>query len=311
MADRACSLAPASLPVAAQLSAPAPSDAKASPSAPPVRPATIPSCRIFLDVFAGASAPVTSAFKSFGLLCLQPIDLLHGSGVDVLCPEHRQRLRKLCASGVVGLALAAPPCGAFSLARLRPGGPRPVRTPEFPDGLSGLRSDQVRELQISKELHDLARELLALVSMRGGIILFENPTSSLTWKTQGSDAWMRQFTPYLASVAACAHGMNAFKSWLFCCNHPDVMLLASVCSHPKGTHPSLSGKRSSDGTFLTRLTALYPQSLANAIADIFKSALSVGEEEVPFLQWENLFRPKTQDRRWMRRVQLCILGSAS
>ena len=130
--------------------------------------------------------------------------------------------------------------------------------------------------------------LLALVSLRGGIILFENPTSSLTWKTQGSDAWMRQFTPYLASVAACAHGMNAFKSWLFCCNHPDVMRLASVCSHPKGTHPSLSGKRSSDGTFLTRLTALYPQSLANAIADIFKSALSVGEEEVPFLQWERL-----------------------
>ena len=89
-------------------------------------------------------------------------------------------------------------------------------------------------------------------------------------------------------MAACAHGMNACKSWLFCCNHPDVMRLASVCSHPKGTHPSLSGKRSSDGTFLTRLTALYPQSLADAIADIFKSALSVGEEEVPFLQWERL-----------------------
>ena len=124
--------------------------------------------------------------------------------------------------------------------------------------------------------------------MRGGIILFENPTSSLTWKVKGSDAWMRQFTPYLASVAACAHGMNAFKSWLFCCNHPDVMRLASVCSHPKGTHPSVSGKRSSDGAFLTRLTALYPQSLANAIAQIFRSALSVGDELVPFLQWERL-----------------------
>ena len=265
-------------------------------------------------MFAGASAPVTSAFKSLGRLCLQPIDLLHGSGVDVLCPEHKHRLRKLCASGVVGLALAAPPCGAFSLARLRPGGPRPVRTPEFPSGLSGLRPDQVRELQISKELHVNS---WPWCPCGGGIILFENPTSSLTWKTQGSDAWMRQFTPYLASVAACAHGMNAFKSWLFCCNHPDVRLLASVCSHPspKGTHPSLSGKRSSDGTFLTRLTALYPQSLADAIADIFKSALSVGEEDVPFLAAltgsSPLFCPKTQDRRWMRRVQLCLLGSAS
>ena len=113
------------------------------------------------------------------------------------------------------------------------------------------------------------RELLSL-SMRGGIILFENPTSSLTWKTQGAEAWMRQFTPYLASVAACAHGMDAFKSWLFCSNHPDVMRLAS--------HPPLSGKRSSDGTFLTRLTALYPQSLADAIAKIFGSAVSLGKE---------------------------------
>ena len=47
------------------------------------------------------------------------------------------------------MALAAPPCGAFSLSRLKPGGPPPVRTPEFPDGLSGLRPDQVSELQLS------------------------------------------------------------------------------------------------------------------------------------------------------------------
>ena len=169
--------------------------------------------RIFVDLFLGASAPV---IKCLGFLCLQPIDLLRGAGVDVLCPEHKQRLRKLCASGVVGLALAAPPCGAFSLARLKPGRPRPVRNPQFPDGLPGLRPDQLRELTVSRELRDFARELLSLVSMRGGIILFENPTSSLTWKIQGADAWMRQFTPYLANVAACSHGMDAFKNWLFC-----------------------------------------------------------------------------------------------
>ena len=86
----------------------------------------------------------------------------------------------------------------------------------------------------------------------------------------------------------CPRNECFHKSWLFCCNHPDVMHLASVCSHPKGTHPSLSGKRSSDGTFLTRLTALYPQSLANAIAQTFRSALSVGRELVPLLQWERL-----------------------
>ena len=83
----------------------------------------------------GASAPVSNALKRLGLRCLQPIDLLRGAGIDVLCPEQKQRLRKVCASGIVGLALAAPPCGAFSLVRLKPGGPRPVRSPQFPDGL--------------------------------------------------------------------------------------------------------------------------------------------------------------------------------
>ena len=38
-----------------------------------------------------------------------------------------------------------------------------------------------------------------------------NLASSLTWQTKFADAWMRLFTPYLANVAACAHGMNALK----------------------------------------------------------------------------------------------------
>ena len=87
-------------------------------------------------------------------------------------------ISSVCASSASGVA--APPCGAFSLARLRPGGPRPVRTPQFLDGLPGLRPDQMREFNVSTELHEFARELLSLASMRGGIILFENPTSSLT-----------------------------------------------------------------------------------------------------------------------------------
>ena len=172
-----------------------------SPSVQLEQPVFLPCCRMFLKFFR-------DALKRFGFLCLQPIDLLHGAGVDVLCPQHKQRAQALCFWRSWA-ALAAPPCGAFSLARLKPGGPRPVRNPQFPDGLPGLRPDQLRELTVSRKLHVFACELLSLVSMRGGIILFENPTSRLTWKTQGAEAWMRQFTPYLANVAACSHGTCA------------------------------------------------------------------------------------------------------
>ena len=34
---------------------------------------------VFLDLFSGASAP---ALRKLGVLCVQPIDLLRGSGVD-------------------------------------------------------------------------------------------------------------------------------------------------------------------------------------------------------------------------------------
>ena len=194
----------------------------------------------------------------------------------------------LCASGVVGLALAAPPCGGYSLARLKPGGPSAIRTREHPDGLPALSASQLRELTVSRELHEFSRELLPVVAMRGGIILCENPVSSLTWKTRGAASWMRQFTPYLAQVAACQHGMNALKHWLFCSNRPVVLQLASACPHAKGTHPALSGKPSADGTFLTRLTALYPESLASAIASLFSPALTVRSQLIPFADWRRL-----------------------
>ena len=85
------------------------------------------------------SAAIQAAAQQWNfIVCMQPIDLLRGSGVDALCPENKHRLRKLCASGIVGVALAVPPCSGFSLARLKPGGRLLIRTPDFPAGLLSL-----------------------------------------------------------------------------------------------------------------------------------------------------------------------------
>ena len=96
-------------------------------------------CAVVLDLFSGASAPVTRR----GVLCFQPIDLLRGSGVDA----NKLRLRKLCASGIVGLA---PPCAAYSQARLKP------KTPDLFVPLSTLT-----ELGVAKKMHLGARALRA------------------------------------------------------------------------------------------------------------------------------------------------------
>ena len=100
-----------------------------------------------------------------------------------------QNTNSVCASFVRQVSLDL----LWPLHRVEPF-PRPVRTPQFPDGLPQLLPDQLRELTISRELREFARELLSLVAMRGGVILFENPASSLTWEARGAEAWMRQFT---------------------------------------------------------------------------------------------------------------------
>ena len=85
--------------------------------------------------------------------------------------------RNVCAeSGTVGAAAAAPPCASFSRARLRPGGPPPVRTVQYPTGIPSPTPAQSAELSVSSSLRSRARHFLSLVAARGGLILLKNPT---------------------------------------------------------------------------------------------------------------------------------------
>ena len=214
---------------------------------------------------------------ALGRMCFQPVDLLSGEHIDLLHDETFASLRRLCASGLVGAAAAAPPCSAFSRSRLLPGGPPPIRTISHPRGKDRLSPPQATELATSSLIHVRCRELLALVAARGGLIWLENPTSSLLWLDSQVMAWCRTHTPFASTVAACAHSVPAHKSWTFMCNHDSISSVASTCTHPLGFHPALSGKRSSDGTFLTRQTAQYPSSLASLLASVASPFVDKGQ----------------------------------
>ena len=230
--------------------------------------------RFLLDLFAGAGSPVSVAAARLHLDRFEPVDLLSGPAVNLLQDDDFQLIRRLCASGLVGVAVAAPPCSSFSRLRLRPGGPAPVRTPEHPLGLPNLRPDQQQELQQSRLLHARARELLSLVAAQGGAVVLENPTSSLTWLDPAMTAWLRSTAPFLVDVAACAHGLDAAKSWLFATNVAALRSLASACQHPPKHHPPIAGRRLPDGTFASRLTARYPDSLAAGLISCLRVVLT-------------------------------------
>ena len=133
---------------------------------------------------------------------LEPVDLLVGPAHDLLNDSTFSNLQRLCSSGLVGVAAAAPPCSAFSRARLRPGGPPPVRTLNHPKGIPDPTLSQAKELQTSSLLHSRTRFLLHLVACRGGLIWLENPSSSLLWLDPDVTAWCRLTAPHGATVAA-------------------------------------------------------------------------------------------------------------
>ena len=270
----------ASGPLQACLAAP-------TPSAVP-----LPSCKLFVDLFAGASAPLSAALAALGLARLEPLDKLHGCAFDLLDDAQYSNLCGLACSGIVGAASAAPPCAPFSRVRLRPGGPLPVRTPQFPTGIPFPTPSQAEELRISSLLHERARHFLSLVAAHGGLIILENPSSSLLWLDPSVRAWLAVHAPFCCHVAACQYGLPLPKSWAFWASHPVLQPVACKCPHPPRYHPSFAGRRNPDGSFATRQTACYPDALAAALAQHIAPFLSVRQDPVPLSAWTS-FLPRT------------------
>ena len=101
-------------------------------------------------------------------------------------------------------------------------------------------------------------------------------------------AWLRSTAPFLVDVAACAHGVDAAKSWLFATNVADLRSLASMCPHPPNHHPPLAGRRLPDGTFASRLTARYPDSLAAGLVSCLRAGITSSHGLAPVRNWSSL-----------------------
>ena len=182
------------------------------------------SARYFLDIFAGASCPVSVALNSLNGDRLEPIDLIHGH--DLLDDQIFESLLHLCSSRKIGAALAAPYCSKHSRATLRRPGPAPVRTPEFIDGIPGNTWEQQLAVQESATIHHGSRLLLSAVDTHCGLILLEKPSSSMTWDDPLMYEWVHIVAPYVAQASACKFGKDWAKTWMFVSNRPDVFAVA-------------------------------------------------------------------------------------
>ena len=203
--------------------------------------------RYFLDIFSGAHMPVSTACEEFSVDLFEPVDLIHGW--DILDDSTFHSLLCLNESGLVGAALAAPYCCKHSMATLRRPGPKPVRTPQFLDGLPDYTVQQQLAVQESATVHDRARLLLSAVSRSNGLIILENPGSSMTWLDELMAAWVHTTAPYAAHASAWKFGADWAKVWCFVSNKPQIHTLGQSCDHSPNTHESVVGVRLPGGSF--------------------------------------------------------------
>ena len=199
-----------------------------------------------------------------------------------------ESLLRLASSGRIGAALAAPYCSKHSRAAWRPNRPAPVRTPEFLDGLPSNTMQQQPAVQESSAIHDRSRILLSAVDQHAGLVILENPSTSMTWDDCVMYEWVHAIAPFAAQACACQFGKVWAKSWMFVANRPVISYLGRSCTHPPGTHEPVVGARFPDGSFKSRLTAEYPDQLAAALAKIIRPFLATGNPVFQVTDWQSI-----------------------
>ena len=242
--------------------------------------------KIFLDICSGSERPLSRAIQQLGLPNLA-IDILIDQRMDILDDFFYEQLLRLCGSGVVGYAGASPSCTEYSLLKLRPGGPRPIRTPEMVEGLPNLSSEEQQRLQDSASLLDRSVQAVSCTFIAGGHGHVEQPSGAMSWREQCTKNWMLLANCSLILLAACGFDWDIKKTWLFASSFSPLADLAVVCNHPFGSHQSIAGVRDEHGIFMSRRSATYPDKLAQAFAGKISVLLTPSQNQIT---WDNVFQ---------------------
>ena len=224
-----------------------------------------------LEIFSG-KAGVTRALKQKGLRVLPPIDItVEGEvrePVDILDADLFDFVLLLVQIGAVDFLHLGTPCGTFSIARTRPGGPPPLRSEVCSLRFPELEGQLWWQLWSGNEF--LARPLLLMeaVVKAGGDTSLENPLSSLMWKVPWVQQLARDLHLFEVDMDQCEYGAPSMKPTRFLVSHSLFKRWRRQCreDHP---HVPLQGfVRDARGrkVFATKLAQVYPDRLCDAVA---------------------------------------------
>ncbi|CAE7265839.1 unnamed protein product, partial [Symbiodinium necroappetens] len=158
------------------------------------------------------------------------------------------------------------------------GGPRPIRTVEFPEGRPDLTADEQQRLDSSKLLLVRCVSILDCVFSAGGQVSLEQPRNALSWLTMEVQEFLKRISADLNVIPACSVGMSVHKHWLFASSWRPLQALASRCDHPYSAHADVRGVKDSSGDWASRRTAEFPPLLSARFADLIMPVFSPGPD---------------------------------
>ena len=162
-----------------------------------------------------------------------------------------------------------------------------MRTPDQLDGVPGLTFDQQLRLQRSATMLSRVVTCLILTYLSGGHCHLEQPSNAMSWLEPEVQSFISNVGIHCVMLAACAYHMDIDKSWIFATSLASLQQLGTTCTHPKGTHESISGTKHPDGSFKSRDTAQYPPDLCDAFARIVQHLFSKHSVDLPCDQIRN------------------------
>ena len=223
--------------------------------------------KLFLDICSGATRPLISAILARHGTVLS-FDILLDPRMDLLNDQSYEQLLRICSSGQVAYGAASPSCAHYSRLKLHQPGPKALRTPEAMQGVPGLSSSELLQVQESYMMLFRAVTCLTLIFQAGGHTHLEQPPSAMSWLEDCVRNFLLLTSAWCVVISACEYGKDWYKQWMFASSWQAISSLGCLCSHPPGSHTSLVGTRSATGEYLSRQTACYPDALAAAFADL-------------------------------------------
>ena len=154
--------------------------------------------------------------------------------MDLLHDQFYEQLLRLSGSGVIGYAAASPSCTEYSLLKLRPGGPRAIRTPDMMQGIPDLSPAEQQRLQDSATLLDRSVNSVQCTYVAGGHGHVEQPSGAMSWREPSTQNWIQMANCCLILLAACAFDWDIRKTWLFASSFEPLSAIAAVCTHAQG-----------------------------------------------------------------------------